>query len=113
MLDVHAPGVDKGDDEEDGQHAVEEDLEGVVAVYLGIGVQDLVIFLVRADGAEGGQLAQPQRAGRDHIEDEYGFEGEEEDATQDLPPCDIAEAHDDIGDLGLPVAVGKGGDQIL
>ena len=120
------PGVDERHDEEDGQHAVEQDLEGVVhggIVRVGDGldhltepagqVLDLFRDLIGALGAQGGQQAQIPGAHEHHVSDKDYLEQQEQEAPQDLTPGDAAEAHDEIGKLGLPVAFHKGGPDIL
>ena len=113
LLDVEAPGEDERHDEEHGEHAVQQDLEGVVAVDGDIGVQELVILLVGPDEAQTGQHAHPVYAVEDHIADEDHLKDEEQQAPQDLAPSDAAEAHDKIGQLGFPIAVDEGLHDVL
>ena len=74
LLDIQRPSVDKGDDEEDRQDAVEKDLERIVVIN-GLGEPSGRIFdSFRTLGAEGTDLAEPIAAGEDHIEDKGQFE---------------------------------------
>ena len=62
------------------------------------------------------QLLQPVNAARrrdEHVEDEDRFKEQEEETAQDLSSGNIAKAHEDIGDLGLPVTVDEGGDKVF
>ena len=65
------------------------------------------------DRAQGGQHAQPFGAGDDHIEDKDDFKEQEEDAAEDLSAGNGAEAHHQVGGLGLPVPLGKGRNNVL
>ena len=77
LLDVGPPGVDKGHNKEEGQDAVKQDFEGVVAVngFRHFNHAEAALLLhhlgVSFHGAQAGQLAQPIAAGGDHIENEY------------------------------------------
>ena len=108
LPDIYTPGVNKGDDEKDRQHAVEQDLERVVMIGGGIGVQDLVVFLRGTDLTQRRQHTQPVTAGQDHERDKDNFKQQKQQSPQNLPPGYIAEAHHEEGKLGFPVSVNKG-----
>ena len=112
LLHVQPPGVNKGDDEENGEQSVQEDLKGVVAVDPDIGVQDLVVYFTGRHIAQGAEFAQPVAAGGDHVNNKYRLKGKEQQAPHDLPPGDVAETHNQERNLGFPAALGKGGDDV-
>ena len=112
LLDVQAPGVHKGHNEEDGQHAIEQDLEGVVPVDLGIGVQNGAVFIVGANLAQGRKHAHPVAAGGDHVEDEHDLEEQKQQAAKHLSAGHAAKAHHQEGGPGLPVSFLEGGKDI-
>ena len=112
LLHIQPPGVDKGDHEDDGKQAVQEDLKGVVAVDPDIGVQDLIVHFTGGHIAKGAELAQPVAAGGDHVYNKYHLEEKEQQAPQNLSPGNVAEAHNQERNLGFPAALGKGGDDV-
>ena len=112
LLDVEAPGIEKGDNKEDRQHAVEQDLEGVVAVSRGIGVEHGVVLLMGADPAQRGQQAQPVAAGCDHVKEEDGFKEQEHQPPQHLAAGHGPETHHQEGGAGLPVALLEGREDV-
>ena len=73
LLDIHPPGVDESDDEEDGQYAVEQDLERVIIIGGNVVVIDFIVNFGGADLAQGRHHGQPVAAGQDHVADEYNF----------------------------------------
>ena len=112
LLHVQPPGVDKSDNEQDGKQAVQENLKGVVAIDPDIGIQDLVVYFTGGDVAKGAELAQPVAAGGNHVNDKDRLKGEEQQAPHDLPPGNVAKAHDQERNLGFPASLGKGGDDV-
>ncbi|MBQ8150576.1 MAG: hypothetical protein IJ041_08670 [Clostridia bacterium] len=51
-------------------------------------------------------------ASQNHVADEHHFKHKEEKAAENLAPGDVAKAHHQIGDFGLPVAIDEGGPDI-
>ena len=113
LLHVLPPGVKEGNDEEDGQHAVKQDLEGIVVVGGHFHVQHQVVFLRGPLQAQGGQHGKPVPASQNHIADKDHFKQQEQHAPQNLAPGQAAEAHDQIGDFCFPVALDKGRHDVL
>ena len=112
LLHVQPPCVDKSDDEENGQEAVQQNFKRVVAVDPDVGVQHLVVYLSGGHIAQRAELAQPVAAGCDHINDEHSFKDKEQQSPQHLTPGNIAEAHHKVGYLCFPAAPCKGGGAI-
>ena len=112
LLHVQPPCVDKSDDEENGQEAVQQNFKRVVAVDPDVGVQHLVVYLSGGHIAQRAELAQPVAAGCDHINDEHRFKDKEQQSLQHLTPGNIAEAHHKVGYLRFPAAPCKGGGAI-
>ena len=112
LLHVQPPCVDKSDDEENGQQAVQQNFKRVVAVDPDVGVQHLVVYLSGGHIAQRAELAQPVAAGCDHINDEHRFKDKEQQSPQHLTPGNIAEAHHKVGYLCFPAAPCKGGGAI-
>ena len=106
LADVGSPGVQKRQHEEQRQHAVEQDEEGVVAV------DGLATLLVGLNDAQGVQLAQVRRAEVHHVQVEHRLEQEEQYAPAPLAAGEGTGAHHQVGQPGLPVAVPEGGEQI-
>ena len=107
LTDVHPPGIDEGQDEEDGQNTVQEDEEGVVAI-LGHAA-DLGGF----HSAQGAHLRQVRPAEEENVQVEHRLEKEEQNAAHVLSSCEGAEAHHQEGHAGFPVAGAEGINNIL
>ena len=117
LLDLDAPGVDEGDDEDDGQQAVKHDLDRVVTANPHIGIEDGIILETALDGTDGGAgpepvaLGQPvgAAAGNQHVTDKDYFKYQEQNTSQDLSVVKIAETKNNERELYSPVALGKSG----
>ena len=107
LTDVHPPGVDEGQDEEDGQNTVKEDEEGVVAI-LGHAA-DLGGF----HGTQGAHLGQVRASEEEDVQVEHRLEKEEQNAAHVLSPCEGAETHHQEGHAGFPVAGAEGIKDVL
>ena len=117
LADIGSPGVEKGNDKEDRQNAVEQDAEGVIAGLIHPGVQELIVQSV-GDGmllAEGRQHLQPvcAAAGDHHVDDKDDLKQKEHQSAEHLPAGNAAKAHHGIGQLGLPIALNEGGNDVL
>ena len=116
LLHLNSPCINEGNDEDDGQKTVKQDLDGVIAGDPYIRVIDNIIdeaSLNIADGIAGAQevhLVQPVKTagGHEHIAEEYYFKREEKNTSQDLSIEKVAEAKDKERNFNGPVAFYKG-----
>ena len=114
LLDLQSPGVDEGNDENDGQQRVQQYLDRVIprlpdlkdlAVLLDLNKAALYV----TDGSarlEEVCLAQPVKttAGNEHIGKEDKLKQKEENTAQDLPVEHITYAEDEEGKLYRPIS---------
>ena len=127
LLDLETPGVDEADDEDDGQKAVEHDLDRIVTGDPYVGIVDGIVLEAALDRTHGVAdlkpvaLVQPVEAGTQgvaadrnkHKEDEYDLEQQKQHTAQELSVEEIAEAEDEEGELHRPVALGEGVADVL
>ena len=120
LLHLQAPGIDKADDEQNGEQAVKHDLYGIVTGLPDFLVPNRIVDEAALDSTDGFTglepvaLLQPvdTAAGTDHVGNKDRLKQEEEQAAHDLSVVNISKTKDKEGQLYCPVTLGKGSNDV-